>query len=348
MLAVVFLAGCTGAQLPANTVEEYLGSAGGQVLNVRGSGVSVPAGALSQAVAIRVGPAPATQPAPAVVMVGDMVLFAPEGQTFSKPVTVTLEVDPLRLPPGRPLTDVVVWTAPLGSSQWEVLPTRLVDAAHVEATTTHFSVFVPVVQGATRGGDGGEDGGLDGGSCVDECSGGGDGGSDGGGDCECHQECGGETLEIICSGDTQLGCACVRNGVQVGVVTLNACPGPGELEQACGFGSDGGFDGGGFDAGVDAGVDGGFDGGTDGGRPDAGDDGGGFDGGFDGGTDGGRPDSGVDGGGFDGGFDGGTDPDAGVDGGGFDGGLDGGRPDAGDGGGGFDAGTPDAGADGGG
>ena len=370
VVVVSVLAGCTAAQLPADTVEQRVGPTGGQVLNSSGSGVSVPPGALASTVTIRVGPAPASQPLPAAVVVGDLVLMGPEGQAFSKPVTVVLEVDALRLPPGRGLTDAVVWTAALGSSQWEALPTRLIDAAHVEATAFHFSVFAPVVAGSTSsGGDGGS------GTCVAGCSGNNATGTDGGADCQCRQECPDETLEIICSGEGSLGCACVRNGQQVGVVTLPMCPGPGDLEQACGFTRDAGaLDAGPYDAGYDGGgVDGGpydggpydggpydggpYDGGPyDGGPYDGGPyDGGPYDGGpYDGGPyDGGPYDGGpYDGGPFDGGpydggpydggpYDGGTD--AGYDGGGYDAGYDGGY-DAGGTDAGYDAGPPDAGA----
>ena len=160
--------------------------------------------------------------------------------------------------------------------------------------------------------------------------------NDGGATCECSRVCGQDTVEIQCSGSSPLGCACVRNGVQVSFVSTNVCPAASDLDRLCGFS---------VDAGVDGGVvnDGGVtDGGvvTDGGIADAG-------------TDGGiRPDGGVSDGGttVDGGVsDGGTTVDGGVptDGGSADAGTsDAGPPvDGGiaDGGTTVDAGTPDAG-----
>ena len=235
-----------------------------------------------------------------------------------------------------------------GTANFEVLPTRILDTTHVEADTLHFSVFVPTLDSARGGGDGGTDGGADGGvdggvACNERCV----SPNDGGADCECSRVCGQETLEIQCSGSSALGCACVRNGVQVGFVSTPVCPGVGDLERLCGFSSDAGVDGG-IDGGVrpDGGVsDGGvFDGGSpDGGFPDGGTtdggvrpDGGVSDGGIfpDGGSDAGFP---TDGGFPDGGSDAGFPTDGGAsDGGVSDGGVDGGATDAG---------TPDGGRD---
>jgi hypothetical protein len=279
-----------------------------------------------------------------------MYEFGPEGQTFDFPAKVKLEVDVTRLPAGYSIADVVVQRAPVGSSAFELLPTRIIDATHVEADTLHFSVFVPTLD-ATRGTDGGVDGGIDGGatSCAERCV----SPNDGGATCECSRVCGQDTVEIQCSGSSPLGCACVRNGVQVSVVSTNVCPAASDLDRLCGFSVDAGVDGGVADGGIrpDGGVtDGGV---TDGGvRPD----GGIFP---DGGTDGGvRPDGGVSDGGttVDGGVsDGGPTVDGGVSDGGFP--TDGGSADAGTTDGGFfdggvsdggttvDAGTPDGGAD---
>jgi hypothetical protein len=308
---------------------------------------------------ITLAPASADQARPINPSVGEMYEFGPEGQTFDVPVKVKLEIDLTKLPAGYSIADVIVQRAPVGSTAFEILPTRILDTTHVEADTLHFSVFVPTLDAARGGGsDGGTDGGVDDGgvTCSERCV----AGNDAGADCECSRVCGQETFEIQCSGSSPLGCACVRNGAQVGFVSTSVCPGVGDLERLCGFSSDGGVDDGGIDGGFPDGgtdggvrpdggvVDGGFpDGGSDGGFPDGGTDGGFPDAGTDGGvrpdggvSDGGFPDAGSDGGAFDGGF-----PDGGSDGGFPDAGSDGGFPDAGSDGGVFDGGAPDAGSD---
>ncbi len=352
VIAAVFtLVGCAGPTGdPQKSASKSLGVEGGQVTAPNGVGVTIPSGALRRATTITLTPASADQVRPNTPSVGEMYEFGPEGQVFDVPAKVKLEVDLSRLPAGYSIADVVVQRAPVGTAAFETLPTRIVDSNHVEADTLHFSVFVPTLDSARGGSDGGVDAGIDGGACTERCV----SPNDGGADCECSRVCGADTLEIQCSGSSPLGCACVRNGVQVGSITALVCPGVGDLERLCGFTTDAGVDGG-TDGGIrpDGGTDGGsFDGGTDGGiRPDGGIDGGSFDGGtdggsFDGGTDGGiRPDGGTDGGSFDGGTDGGSF-DGGTDGGSFDGGTDGGiRPDGGTDGGAIDGGSFDGGSD---
>lgn len=341
LLVMTACAGPTGD--PQKSASKTLGVEGGQVTAPNGVGVSIPSGALRKATLITVAPAAIDAVRPTAPAVGDMYEFGPEGLTFNVPAKVTLQIDISRLPAGYSITDVVVQRAPLGTSAFELIPTRVIDSNHVECDTLHFSVFIPTLDSA-RGSDGGTDGGTDGGvTCAERCV----TPNDGGADCECSRVCGQETVEIVCSGSSPLGCACVRNGVQVGFVSTNVCPAASDIDRLCGASLDAGVDGGVID---DGGVvDGGFaDAGTDGGiRADGGTDGGVFtDGGSpDGGaTDGGtRPDGGVtDGGTFDGGF-----PDGGaIDGGSFDGGFsDAGTPDGGfsDGGTAVDAGTSDAG-----
>lgn len=334
-IAALFTLSACGGPIgdPQKSASKTLGVEGGQVVAPNGVGVSIPAGALRKATLITVAPAAADQVRPTSPSVGDMYEFGPEGLSFDVPAKVTLQIDITRLPAGYSIADVVVQRAPVGTAAFEVIPTRVIDSNHVECDTLHFSVFVPTLD-ATRATDGGT-------ACSERCV----TPNDGGADCECSRVCGQETVEIVCSGTGPLGCACVRNGAQVGFVSTNVCPAASDIDRLCGASLDAGVDGGFGDGGVDGGV---F---TDGGiRPDGGTDGGIFtDGGFpdggatDGGifTDGGiRPDGGVSDGGFgDGGtaVDGGTTPDGGIsDGGSFDGGFT-------DGGTAIDAGTPDGG-----
>ena len=222
VIAAVFtLVGCAGPTGdPQKSASKSLGVEGGQVTAPNGVGVTIPAGALRKATVITLTPASVDQMRPTTPSVGEMYEFGPEGQTFDVPAKVKLEVDIARLPAGYSIADVVVQRAPAGSAAFELLPTRIVDSTHVEADTLHFSVFVPTLDSARGGGDGGVDAGIDGGACTERCV----SPNDGGADCECSRVCGAETLEIQCSGSSPLGCACVRNGVQVGSITALVCP----------------------------------------------------------------------------------------------------------------------------
>jgi hypothetical protein len=53
---------------------------------------------------------------------------------------------------------IVVFTAPVGSTNDDALEGTLDDNSHVTAATMHFSIFVP---GIGKGGDAGLDGGTD-------------------------------------------------------------------------------------------------------------------------------------------------------------------------------------------
>jgi hypothetical protein len=79
------------------------------------------------------------------VSVGDPYLLGPEGQQFAAPVTVTLAFSPELLPAGASASDVVIYTAPAGTVDYQPLSTGLVDGTHVSALTTHFSIFVAAV-----------------------------------------------------------------------------------------------------------------------------------------------------------------------------------------------------------
>lgn len=143
----------------AEHVEKTLGAEGGEVKTSNGSGIEVPAGALDANVNLTVTEDPAAPaPAAAGTAVGTPITLGPEGQTFAVPVTVTLAVDASRLPRGKTLADVVVFTAPRGSTAFTALPT-LVRGVQVAAETLHFSTFVPFILGPVDGGFDSPDGG---------------------------------------------------------------------------------------------------------------------------------------------------------------------------------------------
>ena len=183
MLLLLLAAGCGSNSSPSipPPVQQAVGTTGGAVKASDGSGVTVPAGALPANVTITVTPTASAPPPPAATPVGTAVTFGPEGQQFAQPVTVTLSFDPSSLPSGVSAANIVVVTAPAGSSSYTPLATTQVDSTHVSAQTTHFSTFVATVAasgsdgGPLDAGTGGNAGGAGGGS------GGGSGGSSGGG-----------------------------------------------------------------------------------------------------------------------------------------------------------------------
>ncbi len=143
--------GATGA---ANPVSQTVGASGANVRASDGSGVAIPAGALGSSATITITPTPsATTPANATA-VGTPVVFGPEGEQFSAPVTVTLAFDPAKLPSGVTAQQIVIQTAPVGSSSFTALATSVVDSSHVAAQTTHFSSFVPTIGGGSSSGSG--------------------------------------------------------------------------------------------------------------------------------------------------------------------------------------------------
>jgi hypothetical protein len=143
VLGVAACGGGTGTQI---------GSAGGVVTAANGVSVSVPKGALGNAVTITVEVSNESFPDG----VGTVYKLGPEGQTFSSPVTVTVDFAPDRLPVGSTSADVVVLTAPASqTSSVTSLGGQLADTTHVQATTTHFSIFGAAVVTSTQLGDGG-------------------------------------------------------------------------------------------------------------------------------------------------------------------------------------------------
>ena len=122
---------------------QVVGAAGGTVSAPDGTQVVIPAGALSSDVTITIA---LNESAPALTQalsVAPAHVFGPEGQTFAKPVSVTLPFQPANLPSGATEKDLAVYTAPQGSSAYEALPTTIKDATHVTGQATHFSNMCP-------------------------------------------------------------------------------------------------------------------------------------------------------------------------------------------------------------
>jgi hypothetical protein len=136
----------TGGTQAPKPVQSTVGNSGGKVTNTEGSGVEIPSGALPNDVDVSVKAAPPTTSTPQnSEPVGTPYVFGPSGVQFAKPVTIVLAFDPSKLPAGSSPTDIVVFTAPDGTSNYQPLKTSIRDATHVAAETTHFSIFVPVI-----------------------------------------------------------------------------------------------------------------------------------------------------------------------------------------------------------
>src|SRR5580658_1993681 len=102
------LGGCSSSKSGGSTPSGQIGPAGGSVTEPDGSGVTIPAGALGSNVDITVQSDPGAPAPPSQwVVVGTPYLLGPEGQQFSKPVTVTLAIDPSLLPTGQTVQNVV-------------------------------------------------------------------------------------------------------------------------------------------------------------------------------------------------------------------------------------------------
>jgi Protein of unknown function (DUF1566) len=146
--------GGAGGNSAATT--QSIPTSGGTLTTPDGVTISVPVGALPSVTVLSAQAQPSAIPATGQLaleggtaatglVVGTPFVFGPEGQTFATPVTVTLPIQPAKLPAGTSAADVVIATAPAGGSTFTVLATTVVDATHVSALTSHFSLFVPVV-----------------------------------------------------------------------------------------------------------------------------------------------------------------------------------------------------------
>ena len=122
-----------------------VGTGGGTVGAPGGAGVTLPQGALAGSTTITIAPSPGGPTPPSAAIVGTPYVLGPEGTQFATPVTVTLPLDPALLPPGTSAASAIIYTAPVGSTSFTLLPTTPVDATHVSAQTSHFSLFVVAV-----------------------------------------------------------------------------------------------------------------------------------------------------------------------------------------------------------
>jgi hypothetical protein len=119
--------------------------------------LSIPAGALSEDTEISVTTVDADDLPSSGDVASDAYDFGPDGTTFEKPVTLTLEFA------GKAPKDMAATLAWLDGDEWTPLADSKVSGGKVTATTTHFTTFA-VVWVST--GDGGGDQAA--GQCTDD------------------------------------------------------------------------------------------------------------------------------------------------------------------------------------
>jgi hypothetical protein len=183
--------GCGGDSSSSTTI----GSAGGTLTGADGTRLVVPAGALPTETAISISTSDAAAPS-GTVAVGAAFEFGPEGATFSTPVTITLGYSPSKIPDGKTASDIVVYTAAKGSTEYAALETVRAEVGdQVSVSVKHFSVFVPAVKipSVTPG-------------CSVACL------AEVDGACECKATCEGVAYSLKCY--SLEGCTCSKAGTQ--------------------------------------------------------------------------------------------------------------------------------------
>ena len=142
-LAVVSLGYSCG--VASDKVTNSVGMQGANLEGPKGSAIEIPGGAVSSNVSVTAETAATPAAPPEATTVGATIVFGPEGQKFTVPVTITLEVDLTKLPSGATADNIVILTAPANSDVWEELGGTVI-GNKVRASTTHFSKFVPAVR----------------------------------------------------------------------------------------------------------------------------------------------------------------------------------------------------------
>ncbi len=220
LLIPLLFAACSGST-SALQVSKNVDESGG-VVGTSTTSVQIPAGALVKPVRVTIHAVDAPAPA-GTIAVGPAFNFGPDGQQFSVPVVISLPFDPRKLPVGTTASDIVIYTAPLGSTSYTALPTT-VNGATVQTETTHFTVYLPAVLAPVQSVDmahapdlapprpdlatvpdqaSAPD--LTSANCVPTC-----GPTSGG--CGCTDTCNGHTYTMGCDGTTTINCYCEIDG----------------------------------------------------------------------------------------------------------------------------------------
>jgi hypothetical protein len=218
-MVVGCVVGCSSSG-PAK-VDGMVGPTGGTVTASDGSSVVFPAGALSAPTPISIAPQSGAASPIGAQAVGLTYLFGPEGTQFSAPVDVTLAFVTEQLPTGMTAADIVIYTAPAGSSEFTQLETIPTDTGHVRAQTTHFSIFVPAVH-LMSGGDAAQPGDMavsPGADLAGDCT---IATTTTSGGCTLTKSCSGHAYQLLCQPNDMGSSSCTCS--QDGGITVTAFP----------------------------------------------------------------------------------------------------------------------------
>lgn len=216
LLLPLFALGC-GDNNQVN-ITKTIGAAGGTVSSPSGGSVDVPAGALFTNTNISITKVDAPAPS-GTVLVGPAFEYGPDGTSFSTPVTITLPFDTALLPPERSPFDILIYTAPRGSTDYAQLATTPGTGNIVQTTTSHFTVYLPaapapglVVDLATQTNDNSD---FSRPGCTPSCM-------LGSTSCSCSETCTTTTTTMMCtpSGGSGFNCVCKTNGQTLSTMPL--------------------------------------------------------------------------------------------------------------------------------
>ena len=128
------------APLPGSA-SQTVGAAGGIVTANDGTSLFIPPQALTGNETITIALASDTAEVAQARALGAVHVLGPSGQTFAKPVCVTLSFEPALLPQGTTETSVVLY-ATLEDGGFAPVPTQTADPTHVTGVVSQFSTIV--------------------------------------------------------------------------------------------------------------------------------------------------------------------------------------------------------------
>src|SRR4051812_40603492 len=148
LVTATMLAGCGGGDAGSGPDLQpgspgTVGASGGTVRGPAGSQVVIPAGALSQNVAIAIAQGSAGAPAlPAgAIVAGPLFAFTPHGTTFAAPATITVPFDPALVTAGSIPT---LYKTTAGQAGWEIVAGATASGSAMTAAVSSFS-FLTVI-----------------------------------------------------------------------------------------------------------------------------------------------------------------------------------------------------------
>jgi hypothetical protein len=208
LILLMTVAGCSSDGSQVN-ITKTVGAGGGTVSQTDGTSVQIPMGALSSSANITI--ASVTAPAPAgFVLVGPAYDFGPDGTTFATPVTITLPFDTNKIPSGKSASDIRIFTAARGSTNYTMLQTTL-GSGSVSTMASHFTVYLPAAPLPTDMGSS---------VCTPTCM-------QTSGGCSCTATCGTQMNLVMCSQPSPSlppSCFCEINGAtQSTTPSISSC-----------------------------------------------------------------------------------------------------------------------------